>query len=155
MPNSIRLKQSALFLFIFLPILLTVTGCGTNTNANSDTELKMAPLSDMPDEIQQSAVSVQEAYRFVVANPEALQSVPCYCGCDAAGHTSNYSCYVDEDLSTSDELVFETHALGCTICVDITQDVMKMTARGEKPADIFSAIDTVYSQYGPSNMPAD
>lgn len=111
----------------------------------------MAPMSDMPAEVQKAAVSVQEAYQFAVANPDALKNVPCYCGCGAAGHTSNYSCYVKE-VKASGEVVFDQHALGCSICVDIAQDVMKMTRDGKAPEEIRTAIDQTYSQYGPSNM---
>lgn len=112
----------------------------------------MAPMSGMPVDVQKAAVSVQEAYQFAVANPDALKNVPCYCGCGAAGHTSNYSCYVKE-VKPSGEVVFDQHALGCSICVDIAQDVMKMTRDGKTPEEIRAAIDQTYSQYGPSNMP--
>ncbi|PKN88119.1 MAG: hypothetical protein CVU46_02130 [Chloroflexi bacterium HGW-Chloroflexi-8] len=112
----------------------------------------MAPMSDMPAEVQKAAVTVQEGYQFAVANPDALKNVPCYCGCGAAGHTSNYSCYVKE-VKSSGEVVFDQHALGCSICVDIAQDVMKMTRDGKALEEIRTVIDQTYSQYGPSNMP--
>jgi hypothetical protein len=67
------------------------------------------------------------------------------------GHTSNYSCYVKE-VKSSGEVVFDEHALGCSICVDIAQDVMKMTQDGKSPQEIRTTIDQTYSQYGPSNM---
>ena len=111
----------------------------------------MAPMSAMPAEIQKAPTTVQQAYQFAVANPDALKNVPCYCGCGAAGHTSNYSCYVKE-VRPSGEVVFDQHALGCSICVDITQDVLKMTRDGKAPVEIRAAIDQTYSQYGPSNM---
>ena len=112
----------------------------------------MAPISDMPAEVQKAAVTVQEGYQFAVANPDALKNVPCYCGCGAAGHNSNYSCYVKE-VKSSGEIVFDQHALGCSICVDIAQDVMKMTRDGKALEEIRTVIDQTYSQYGPSNMP--
>lgn len=148
-------KQALLLLFLALPVVWALTGCSGGTGAGSGSTLTMAPLSAMPAEVQNAAVSVQEAYRFAVANPDALKNVPCYCGCDAAGHTSNYSCYINEAKSSPEQPVFDSHALGCTICVDITRDVMKMTSEGVPQADIFTSIDSVYSQYGPSNMPAD
>ncbi len=109
-------------------------------------------MSDMPAEIQKAPTKVQQAYQFAVANPDALKNVPCFCGCGKVGHTSNYSCYVKEAKSTS-EIVFDQHALGCSICVDITQDVMKMTGEGKAPKEIRAAIDQTYAQYGSSNMP--
>jgi hypothetical protein len=125
-----------------------LTGCrGTSPNQN----VKMAPMSQMPDEVQKAPTMVREAYQFAVSNPETLTNVPCYCGCGAVGHTSNYSCYVKENKPSS-EVVFDQHALGCSICVDITQDVMKMTKAGKPPQEIRAAIVKTFSQYGPSNM---
>ncbi len=140
-----------IFLVVLLPIVSLMTGCSASSSTISQ-DLNMAPMSDMPAEVQVAAVSVQEAYRFAIANPDALKNVPCYCGCGAAGHTSNYSCYVKE-VKPSGEVIFDQHALGCSICVDITQDVMKMARDGKIPKEIRAAIDQTYSQYGPSNMP--
>lgn len=152
--SSTRFFSSRHWLLLFvalIPLISVLSGCSTN-NSTASQELKMAPMSDMPAEVQKAAVSVQEAYQFAVANPDALKNVPCYCGCGAAGHTSNYSCYVKE-VKSSVEVVFDQHALGCSICVDIAQDVMKMTRDGKAPEEIRTAIDQTYSQYGPSNMP--
>lgn len=107
----------------------------------------MAPLDQMPAEVQASPTSVQEAYRFAVANPDIMKQIPCYCGCGAIGHTSNYACYVKE-VSSSGEITFDTHALGCSICVDITQDVMRLLKNGKSLNEIQSIIDQTYSKYG-------
>ena len=68
------------------------------------------------------------------------------------GHTSNYACYIQDD-STQNNLVYDGHALGCSICVDITVDVMDMLDQGLSLDDIRTEIDVVYSAFGPSNMP--
>jgi hypothetical protein len=47
---------------------------------------------------------------------------------------------------------FDNHALGCSICVDITQDAMRLSKQGKSPQDIKAYVDKTYSQYGPSNM---
>lgn len=139
-----------ILLVALLPVVTLLSGCSAAASTTSN-QTKMAPMADMPAEIQKAPVSVSEAYRFAVANPDALKNVPCYCGCGKVGHTSNYSCYVKE-IKPSGEVVFDQHALGCGICVDIAQDVMKMTRDGKAPKDIRAAIDKTYSQYGPSNM---
>jgi hypothetical protein len=150
-PRSILRSRWLLLVVTLLPVISLLNGCsGSATTSSSDLK-KMAPMSDMPAEIQKAPVSVSEAYRFAVANPDALKNVPCYCGCGAAGHTSNYSCYVKE-VKPSGEVVFDQHALGCSICVDIAQDVIKMTRDGKSPKEMRAAIDQTYSQYGPSNM---
>ena len=111
----------------------------------------MAPMDGMPAEVKQASVSVSDAYRFAVANPDALKNVPCYCGCGKVGHTSNYSCYV-ESVDAKGNVKFDGHALGCSICVDITQDAIRLSKQGKSPQDIKAYVDKTYSQYGPSNM---
>jgi hypothetical protein len=50
-------------------------------------------------------------------------------------------------------IMFDNHALGCSICVDITQDVMRMLREGKSPQEARAYIDATYSKYGPSNIP--
>ena len=112
----------------------------------------MAPMSAMPAEVQDAPAVVQQAYQYAAANADILTQIPCYCGCGAVGHTSNYACYVAGNEADGG-LRFDTHALGCSICVDITQDVMRMHAKEMDVGAMRAAIDATYSRYGPSNMP--
>lgn len=141
-----------LLIVALLPLVSLLAGC--SQAASSDSHLAMAKLADMPADVRQAAVTVSDAYRFAVANPASLKNVPCYCGCGAVGHTSNYSCFVKEEKAAG-EIVFESHALGCSLCIDIAQDVMRLTQEKTSPTDIRIYIDQTYSQYGPSNMEAE
>ena len=47
----------------------------------------------------------------------------------------------------------DAHALGCGICVDITQDTMRLLKQGKTVPEIKTIVDQTYSQYGPSNIP--
>ncbi len=152
LPKSHRRLRWMALILVILPVLSVLAGCSSPATISGGTDLKMAPMADMPASVQQAPVTVREAYQFAVANPDALKNVPCFCGCGSVGHTSNYSCYVKEVKSTG-EVVFDQHALGCSICVDIAQDVMKLTGQGKSPQEIRAAIDQTFSQYGPSNMP--
>lgn len=152
-PRSIRPSRWLFLLVALLPIVSILSGCSGSATAASSDPNKIAPMSDMPAEIQKAPTTVQQAYQFAVANPGSLKNVPCFCGCGAVGHTSNYSCFVNE-VKSSGEVVFDQHALGCSICVDIAQDVMKLTKAGKTPKEIRVAVDQTFSQYGPSNMPA-
>jgi len=136
-------------LVIILITSLVAAGCSSSTSGKSYT---FAPLADFPEEIQLAPVSVQQAYQFAAANPEVLKEIPCYCGCGAMGHKSNYACYIQDD-SNPDNLVFDGHALGCSICIDITFDTMNMLDQGMELPEIRTEIDTIYSAFGPSNMP--
>jgi hypothetical protein len=124
-------------------ILVGLTACG------SETTLAMAPLSEMPDFVQSAPLRVQEAYQFAVANPDMLTHQPCYCGCGSMGHTSNLSCYV-QDIDTNGTTRFDNHAAGCGICVDITQDVIRLTNEGKSQFAIRHYIDATYSPFGPT-----
>ncbi len=107
--------------------------------------------SMLPQEMQSAPARVRAAYEFALSNPDALKNVPCYCGCGAMGHTSNLSCYVKERKADGN-IVFDDHALGCSLCVDISQDVMRMTNEGKTPQAIRADIVAAYSKFGPANQ---
>ena len=141
-----------------LPYLLLVVlsaalaGCGSASEKNTGHAYPMASLAEMPAEVQDAPAAVQQAYQFAVANPEVLTQIPCYCGCGAMGHDSNYACYISE-TGPAGKVVYDSHALGCSICVDITLDTMRMLDEGQTVPEIKATIDQTYAQYGPSNMP--
>jgi hypothetical protein len=113
-------------------------------------EVKLAPDSVLPAFLSTAAPRVRDAYRFAAAHPHDLETVPCYCGCGSMGHTSNLSCFVKDTGTNWETITFEEHAAGCGICVDIAQDVMRMTSEGKQPGDIRRAIDAIYGSFGPA-----
>ena len=148
------MKITCKLFFALLMGLIALTGlpaCSTQSNSG-DVRLNMASMDGMPAEIQSAPVTVQEAYQFSVANPDVMKNIPCYCGCGNIGHTSNYACYVSQ-VDENGQITFDNHALGCSICVDITQDVMRLLKDGKSPQDARAYIDATYSKYGPSNIP--
>lgn len=147
------IRRALLFIFILSLASGLLTGCGsTAATSASEHEAPMAPMSMMPEEVQGAPLVTQQAYQFAVANPEVTQHIPCYCGCGAMGHTSNYACYV-ESVDAGGKVQFDLHAIGCSICVDITQDAMRLSKQGESPQDIKAYVDRTYSRFGPTNMP--
>lgn len=129
-------------------ILVSLPACTTQ----QATELHMMPMDQMPMDVQSAPVTVQTAYQFAAANPDVMKEIPCYCGCGNIGHTSNYACYVSH-VDDNGTITFDNHALGCSICVDITQDVMRMLREGKNIQEARAYIDATYSKYGPSNIP--
>ena len=130
-----------------------LTGCSGSAASDTDNNnLAMAPMANMPADVKSAPTTVQQAYQFAVANPDVLKQIPCYCGCGAMGHTSNYSCYVS-GVEANGSVTYDTHALGCSICVDITQDTMRLMKQGDTVPEIKAYIDQTYSQYGSSNIP--
>ncbi|MCK6583894.1 MAG: hypothetical protein HUU11_16245 [Anaerolineales bacterium] len=144
-----RISRKLLFVLMMGLIALTsLPACSTQES----TDLRMMPLDQMPAEVRSAPVTVQTAYQFNAANPDIMKDIPCYCGCGSIGHTSNYDCYVSS-VDDKGNIGFDNHALGCSICVDITQDVMRMLNDGKSPQDARAYIDATYSKYGPSNIP--
>ncbi len=141
--------RKLLFLSVIVVLLSTaISACSTQ---NQSSNLRLMPMSQMPAEVQSAPVTVQTAYQFAAANPDIMKNIPCYCGCGNVGHTSNYSCYVS-GVDAKGAITFDQHALGCSLCVDITQDVMRMTREGKSPQEARTYIDANYSKYGPSNI---
>ena len=127
---------------------LTLTAC----SGDASHAYELAPQESLPTDMLSQPASVQEAYRFALGNPEILEQVPCYCGCGAIGHRSNYQCYF-KGIGPDGTPQFDNHALGCSICVDITQDVMRLLDEGKSIPEIREYVDATYSKYGPSNIP--
>ena len=112
-----RQKRTGKWLYVALPVLAAVLiGVGggwvlarrgdTDTTA---TEIKLAPVSQLPEKVRRAPPVVQEGYRFAIANPEVLAKLPCYCGCGSMGHTSDLDCFIEE-FKPDGTIVFGYHA---------------------------------------------
>ena len=146
-------KVRTLLLFTIIVVLLSTTISACSTSKSTDVHsLNMTSMDQMPVEVQSAPGTVQAAYQFASANPDVMKNIPCYCGCGNVGHSSNYSCYVSA-VDDKGKFTFDNHALACSICVDITQDVMRMLREGKSPQEARAYVDATYSKYGPSNIP--
>lgn len=145
-------KTRALLFLSLIVVLLSTVISACSTSKPGDAHLSMMPLDQMPVDVQNAPVAVQEAYQFASINLNLMQDIPCYCGCGSVGHTSNYDCYVS-GVDANGGITFDNHALGCSICVDITQDVMRMLRDGKSIQDARTYVDATYSKFGPSNIP--
>jgi hypothetical protein len=145
------LRKTQLFVMIVVPLALiaSLVGCSVSDD-EGDYPFPMASLELMPPVVQHAAKPVQQAYRFAVANPQVLSQIPCFCGCGGMGHKSNLACFVGQGQNGTTR--FDGHALGCSICVDIALDTMRMLKEGRSVPEIRLNIDAMYSRYGPSNM---
>jgi hypothetical protein len=136
---------------IFIFSIGALTAACSRGGENSPGEPAMAPLAQMPLQVQRASYATRQAYQFAVANPEIMTQLPCFCGCGGMGHTSNHSCFV-AGMAESGAITYDGHALGCSICVDIALDAMRLFKQGKSLQDIRPYIYMVYGQYGPSNM---
>ena len=139
-----------LLLIVTLTLIAGTLQACSGSRASAD--LKMLPMDKMPAEVQAAPSVVQAAYSYAAANPDVMKGIPCYCGCGSIGHTSNYSCYV-QAAAANGAITWDDHALGCSICVDITQDAMRLSRQGKTVPEIKAYVDSTYGKYGTSNMP--
>ena len=143
---------------IFILFSVTASGCGASKSMASHEPdvtsmiriVPMASMVDMPSVVKAAPVVVRQSYQFAVANPDVLQHVACYCGCGKMGHKSNYMCYVKN--AEGGKVIYDNHALGCSICVDTTQDAMRLYKDGKSIKEIRDYVDAAYSKYGPTNL---
>lgn len=144
------LRYSKIWLVLLLAILVAATlpACASQPQSN----LRMMPMAGMPADVQAAPSVVQQSYQFAAANANIMKGVPCYCGCGNLGHTSNYSCYVT-GVDAQGKITYDNHALGCSLCVDITQDTMRLLKEGKSVPEIKAYVDATYGKYGTSNMP--
>lgn len=146
------ISRKTFFLFMISLLILSGVSACSSQSTSGESHLNMASMDLMPGDVKAAPITVQQAYQFNVANPDIMANIPCYCGCGNVGHTSNYDCYVS-NVNEAGSITFDNHALGCSICVDITQDVMRMLEDGKSPQEARAFVDATYSKYGPSNIP--
>lgn len=127
-------KLSFLFLLLLLSLL---TACSAQAG------------QILPEFIQNAPPRVQEAYHFAHEHPEMLVNQPCYCGCGPMGHLNNLDCFI-QSFDEVGNVIWDSHASGCGICVDIALDVKRMAEEGWSQLQIRIYIDATYSQFGPS-----
>jgi hypothetical protein len=100
-------------LLLGLLALLVLGGCVQSKSGN----LKLAPISQLREDIRQQPLTVREAYQFALANPDVLSKIPCYCGCGephGAGNVSHKNvrdCFVRE-VNVDGTIVWDDMGLG-------------------------------------------
>lgn len=144
------MNRRRILLIILIPLVLLALGLACGGQARPTTRVKptLAPESVLPELVRNGPERVQEAYRFAIANPEMLSAMSCYCGCRSMNHEHNLACYIKE-VKADGTIEFDNHAYGCRICVDITQDVMRLMRKGEDLKEIRAYVEAEYGQFGP------
>lgn len=86
---------------------------------------------------------VKAAYEFAARHPEVIGYMPCFCGCERGGHKSNESCFIAG--RSRGTVQWDTHALGCEICLDVAIETMQMLSAGATVAQIRDVIEKKYA----------
>jgi hypothetical protein len=97
--------------------------------------------------------TVRQVYEFAARHPEVLQYVPCYCGCERVGHNGNHDCFVKSRAANGTVTAWDTHGMGCAICIDVGADALALFNTGASPSQIRAAIDRKYGSSFPSSTP--
>jgi len=130
----------------------------TGQKANTDPRYLGADLPLLPmgvDRAIRPLIVMRATYEFAARHPEVMKYVPCFCGCGSRGHKDNHDCFVTARNSTDKVIGWDTHALGCEICVDVAYQAWQMFNTGAKVTAIRDAIEKKYAdrQSGHTNTP--
>ena len=96
---------------------------------------------------------VTAAFRFAAEHPEVASYVPCFCGCQQAGHRGNHDCFVRSRAANGDVIEWEEHGLECAVCIDVATRSRQLLASGASLPEIRAAIEREFSPNFPSMTP--
>lgn len=118
-----------------------------------DPDAPMPPLPVIPDMVPRPPQVIAEAYEFAGRNPDVLEFVPCFCGCESAGHRANAHCFVQSRNEDGSVAVWEPHGMGCAVCIDVARDSMQLRASGASVGDVRAAVESKYAARFPRMTP--
>lgn len=104
------------------------------------------PLPAVPNNLPRSPEIVNAAYTFAARNPDILEYVPCFCGCESRGHTGNASCFVESRNADGTVREWDTHGVACVVCVDVATAARQLHASGATVEDIRTAVEDTYAR---------
>src|SRR5262245_48548946 len=131
----------------FTGCVLTIIACGTSTDSTATGTATQAPAAaqstptnndprfladDLPLLPAGVAMAVaplevmRATYEFAARHPEVMHYIPCFCGCERGGHTSNHDCFVAGRSPEGKVTTWDTHGIGCEICVDVAHTAWQM-----------------------------
>ena len=96
---------------------------------------------------------IRASYEFAARHPEVLNYIPCFCGCQQAGHRGNHECFVRSRAANGDIIEWDEHGVECTVCIDVATRARQMHASGASVADIRAAVDREFGPLSPTSTP--
>ena len=95
---------------------------------------------------------ITAAYKFAAEHPEVLSYVPCFCGCEQAGHGGNHDCFVRQRAENGDVIAWDEHGVECAVCIDVANRSRQLHASGASVQAIRAAIDKEFGSVYPGRM---
>ena len=118
------------------------------TRPASPTPPPGAPLPALPivtNLVPRPPEVIRGAYAFAANNPGISEYIPCFCGCETAGHSANADCFVESRNADGSVREWDTHGMACIICVDVAHQSQLLHASGASVRDIRTAVEAQYS----------
>ena len=109
------------------------------------------PTQDFPP--PRPMETVNAAFQFAAEHPEVASYIPCFCGCQQAGHRGNEDCFVKARNANGDVTEWEPHGLECAVCIDVATRARQMTASGASVAQIREAVEKEFKPNFPTETP--
>jgi len=94
---------------------------------------------------------IRASYIFAARHPEVLNYIPCFCGCERAGHKGSHDCFVAGRDAKGRVTAWDHHGIECGVCLDVAYTSMQMANSGATLAAIRAAIDKKYNSDGHSH----
>lgn len=113
----------------------------------------LPPLPTQPYAPPRPPDVVHAAYVFAAEHPEILSYVPCFCGCERAGHGGNHDCFVAARNDKGDVTAWDPHGLECTVCIDVATEARRMFSSGANARDIRAAVEKKWAGFNGGHTP--
>ena len=143
---------------VFFLLGMVVASCGPSTGGDSQHVTGKVERPYTISAVAQNAqtalpsyvtADMRDGYEYAMAHPDELQYIPCYCGCGlTAEHKDNLDCYI-AGVDAKGTAVFDNHASFCSICLEITRDVKRLSAEGKPLKEIRAYVDKAHGEKGP------
>ncbi len=124
-----------------IAVLLTVTAI-TRRGAGASTTNDMTALAP-PGVVAEADIpaALVPLYHGAVENSTVFEATPCYCGCmEMLGHRHLLDCFERPDGSG-----WESHALGCGVCLGEAKQVLDLLADGLESDAVVAAVVAEWS----------
>ena len=122
-------------------------------NLKPHKQFTLPPLDIPKEQVPRPAEVIRAAYMFAAEHPEVLSFVPCFCGCEQAGHKGNHDCFVGERATNGDVVKWDEHGVECAVCIDVATRARQMHGEGKSVTDIRAAIEKEYAGRSLSKTP--
>lgn len=154
---------------LFVTVLITTVGVNAGQRASrpaapaggdkayaqkaSPANATLPPLPTVNFEPVEPMPVLKQVYEFAARHPEVLQYVPCYCGCEAVGHSANHDCFVKSRGADGRVTQWDAHGMGCAVCLGVGRRAMALFNQGMSVAEIRATIEREYGSHYPSHTP--